>query len=556
MARRLCFACVAAAAVAAPGSVAAQTPQAFPREVLEPQVPRPPRPEAQPGLQVTPPPVPGAPAAGGPSFVLEGLDIEGSSVYDPATLEALVADRIGQPVDFAGLRAITDRIEALYRDDGYLAVRAVIPAQRIAGGRGRVEIIEAAVREVVIQGELGRAEAEVRRILSRLVDLKPLRSADTERQLLLARDLPGVSLLAALRPREGEAPGELVLLVEGALTPVEGFVSFSNFASDFAGPFVATLGGSVNSLAFSGDRLQLVGLAALDPGEELLGQFTYDVPLVIDGLRLRVSASNSVSETGAELEPLDIDYRSEIIRAGLEYQLIRSRARSVSVGGGLEYVHQESNALIEAIAVDEDLRVLFLGADIVESDVFGGTLDAGVEMRHGLDALGANERGDPNLTGVGDTDPQFVSAGFDVFYGRALPAGFSLQSQVTAQVSSGELPTFERFSLGNYTLGRGFDPGAVSGDHGVAGGLTLNYALDLAELSFVTAPSLFAFAEGGRVWNDGAADSLGLASVGAGARWQLFERVDVEAFVAVPVESSDGVDEDDVQGLFRVTTFF
>lgn len=547
---------LASAVAAVPAAAIAQTPQPFPREILEPQVPEQPRPEVQEGLAVTPPPAPEAPPPGGPTFVLEGLDIRGSSVYDAATLEALVADRIGEPVDFAGLRSITDRIEALYREDGFLAVRAVIPAQRIAEGRVRVEIIEAAIRDVVIRGELGRAEPEVRRILAELVDRKPLRSADTERQLLLARDLPGVSLLAALRPREGEAPGELVLLVEGALTPVEGFVSFSNFASEFAGPFVATLGGSVNSLAFSGDRLQAVGLAALDPGEELLGQLTYDVPLVLDGLRLRVSASNSVSETGGELEPLDIDYRSEIIRAGLEYQLIRSRARTVSVGGGLEYVHQESNALIEAIAVDEDLRVLFFEAGVVESDVVGGTLDAGVEVRHGLDALGANERGDDNLTGIGDTNPQFVAAGFDLFYGRALPAGFSLQSQVAAQVSSGSLPTFERFSLGNYTIGRGFDPGSVTGDHGVAASVTLSYAFDIPEIPNVSGTEVFSFVDTGRVFSEGIDSSAGLTSWGLGARWQLFEQVSAEVFVAVPVQASDIVADDNPSGLFRVTTFF
>ncbi len=556
MARRQCLAVIAAGAILAPVASPAQTPQAFPREVLEPQVPQQPRPQVQEGLQVTPPPVAEAPAAGGPTFTLEGLDVQGSTVYGAADFDALVADSIGQPVDFAGLRTITDRIEALYRDDGFLAVRAVVPAQRIAGGRVRIEVIEASVREVVIQGELGRAEPEVRRILSQLIDRKPLSSVDTERQLLLARDLPGVSLLAALRPRGNEAPGELVLLVEGALTAVDGFLSFSNFASDFAGPFVATLGGSVNSLAFSGDRLQLVGLAALDPGEELLGQLIYDVPLVVDGLRLRVSASNSISESGAELEPLDIDYRSEIIRAGLEYQLIRSRARTVSVGGGLEYVHQESNALIEAIEVDEDLRVLFFEAGLVESDVFGGTLDAGVEVRHGLNVLGANERGDDNLTGVGDTNPQFVSAGFDFLYGRALPAGFSLQSELSAQVSSGSLPTFERFSLGNYTIGRGFDPGSLTGDHGVAASVTISYALDLPEIPNVSGTELFSFVDTGRVFSEGLSGSAGLTSWGAGARWQLFEQVSAEVFLAVPVQASDIVQDDNPSGLFRVTAFF
>lgn len=533
---------------------AGQASQIYTREVIEAQ--RPERgPSVDDGAALS---VPDQPrdqvAAGGPQFQLNGLAIEGSSVYGLAELDALVADLIGKPIDFAGLRAVTDRIEQLYRADGYLAVRAVIPAQRIQGGTVRVVIVEGSVSELVLRGELGRAEAEVRRLLEPLVGAKPLNSADAERALLLARDVPGVSLLAALRPKPSDTPGELVLLVEAALTPLDGFVSFSNFASEFAGPYIFTAGGGANSVVFSGDRLELVALTALDKGEQLLGQLAYEVPLGVDGLRFRIQGSNVVSETGSILQPLDIDYRSQVLRATIGYDVIRSRARTVTVAAGFEAIHQESNAAVRAIEIDEDLRVPFFSARIIENDFFGARLDAGTELRFGIDAFGANEEGDPNLTGLGDTDPQFVSAAFDVDYRRALPAGFSLQSRVLGQVSTGDLPTYERFSLGNYTIGRGYEPGALAGDHGVGLSLTLSYGFDIPELSWVTTPEAFGFFDIGRVWNDGEGD--GLSSVGLGARWQMFDQVDAEVFVAVPVQSADIVDDDDVSGLFRVTTFF
>ncbi|MEM9145365.1 MAG: ShlB/FhaC/HecB family hemolysin secretion/activation protein [Pseudomonadota bacterium] len=554
MARQLsgAFLCGVLALVA--GDAVGQASSIYTREVIEAQRPdRFGQQAADPGLAVPEAPLPDV-ATGGPQFQLNTLAIEGSSVYDAARLEALVADLVGKPIDFAGLKGATDRIERLYRDDGYLAVRAVIPAQRIEGGIVRVVIVEGTVAELQLRGELGRAEPQVRALLEPLVGAKPLRITDAERQLLLARDVPGISLLAALRPKPSDIPGQLVLLVEGALTPLDGFVSLSNFASDFAGPYVFTAGGGANSVAFSGDRLELVALTALDIGEQLLGQLTYQVPLAVDGLRLRVEGSNTVSETGDILEPLDIDYRSQVLRAGLEYDVIRSRARTVTVGGGFEAIHQESNAAISAIAIDEDLRVLYGQARLIEADLFGGRFDGSTELRFGVDAFGANEEGDPNLTGLGDTDPQFFSAAFDLNYIRPLPAGFSVQGRVLAQVSSGDLPTYERFSLGNYTIGRGYEPGALAGDNGIAGSLTLSYGLDLPQLPWVTTPEVFGFLDVGQVWNDGEGD--GLSSLGFGARWQMFEQLDAEVFVAVPVDSSDIVEDDDVGGLFRVTTFF
>ncbi len=547
----------AAIAAGLGGAPPAAAQQLFPREVIEPQIPERPEslaPEAPALVPERARPEP-APAPAGPSFVLQGVEFRGSSVYDAARLEALVADRIGEPVDFAGLKAIADRVEALYAEDGYLAVRAVIPAQRIAGGRVRVEIVEAAIAEVVIRGDLGRAEPAVRQSLETLVGRRPLQGAEAERALLLARDLPGVNLIAALRARRSETPGELVLLVEGTQAAVDGFFSLSNFASEFAGPVVATAGAAVNSALLSGDRFEVVGLASLDVGEQALAQLSYDAPTGIEGLRLSLRGSATYSATGGPLEDLGIDYRSQVVRAGADYTILRSRARTLTASGGFEWIHQDSDARFDPIEIEEDLRVFYAGLRLVESDLGGGLLDARGDLRLGVEALGASADGDPGLSRGGSADPSFVSAAAEASYRRALPAGLSLRARVSGQVSSGRLPSFETFSLGSYTIGRGFDPGTLTGDHGLGASLELAYALPIPTYDAFASPSAFGFVDTGRVWNEDGPDA-GLTSLGAGLRWQLFERVDAELMVAVPVQSADFVDEDSVKGLFRLTTFF
>ncbi len=527
----------------------------FPREAVEPQLPeRPAAPRPGPALRVDEPERQ-RPQAGGPQFVLEDVAFEGSSAYDAARLRALIADKIGQPVDFTGLQEITDRVEALYRADGFLAVRAVIPAQRIAGGQVRVTIVEASISEVLLRGELGRAEPQIRRELERLVGVKPLSAAAAERALLLARDLPGVNLLAALRARESEVPGDLILLVEGTHAPLDGFVSVSNLASEFAGPTVFTGGAALNSLGFSGDRLDAVALTSLDIGEQVLGQLTYSAPTGVEGLRLFAAASLTYSETGGPLSDLNVVYRSQIVRAGLDYAVIRSRARTLGLRGGFEAIRQDSDALFDPIEVDENLRVFFTDLRFIESDLGGGILDTTTALRLGVEALGASSEGDAGLTGGPDTDPSFFSAGVSADYRRPLPFDLAVTGRVRGQVSTGNLPSIETFSLGNYTIGRGFDPGALTGDHGLAASLELAYALPIEGIEALAAPEAFGFVDTGRVWNEDGLDA-GLTSVGAGARWQLFERVAAEVYVAVPVQSSDLVDEDDVRGLFRLTTFF
>ncbi|MGF1445042.1 MAG: ShlB/FhaC/HecB family hemolysin secretion/activation protein [Pikeienuella sp.] len=487
--------------------------------------------------------------------MLQGVAFVGATAYDEARLRELIADKLGRPVDFGGLREITDRIEALYRADGFLAVRAVIPAQRIQSGVVQIRIIEAQIADVVVRGDLGRAEPEVRALLEPLIGQRPLSAAAAERALLLARDLPGVNLLAALRARQGETPGELVLLVEGTLAAVDGFASVSNLASEFSGPTAFTAGAAVNSAFLSGDRLEAVGLTSLDIGEQVLGQFSYDFPTGIAGLRGVVEGSITYSETGGPLSELDLTYRSQIVRVGGEYTIIRSRARTVTAEGGLEVIHQTSDALFDPIEIDEDLRVFYAGGRVIEADLAGGLLDARLGLRVGVEALGASSEGDPGLTRGPQTDPSFVSAQFNADYRRALPLGLVLTGRASGQASTGNLPSLETFSLGNYTIGRGFDPGSLTGDHGLAASLELAYPLAILEIAPIAAPEAFGFVDTGRVWNDGGVDA-GLTSLGAGARWQVFDRVSAEVFVAVPVQSSDLVQDDDIRGLFRLTTFF
>ena len=281
----------------APIAPAEPTTTVFPREIVRPEVPERVA-DVEPVL--APEPAAAAPAAapGAPAFVLRRVIVEGSTAFDPARLEAAVSEWLGRRATFADLQAIADAIERLYRDEGYLATRAVIPPQEIADGALRVRIVEGVIDAIALRGDLGGAERRVRELLEPLVGVRPLRWEAVERRLLLARDLPGVSLLAALRAAETEQEGALVLVVDATLDPKDGFASLSNYSSDTAGPWVLTAGGGGNSVFLSGDRLQALGLLAAEIGEQEVGLVSYQAPAFTDGLTLEATASVTRSEPG------------------------------------------------------------------------------------------------------------------------------------------------------------------------------------------------------------------------------------------------------------------
>lgn len=532
----------------------AQTATPFPREILTPEAPE--RadptapalvvPEGQAGVSVP---------DSGASFVLRGVEITGSSVYDDATLQAAVAGWIGRPARFSDIRALSDAIEALYRDDGYLATRAVVPAQEIEGGVLRVTIIEGVIETIALRGDLGRAEPKVRELLAPLVGRKPLKWAEAERRLLLARDLPGVSLIASLRAVGSDSAGGLALVVDAGHDPFDAFLSTSNYSSPSVGPWVVTGGAGANSLLVPGDRLEGIGLFTPDIGEQEVVLLSYEVPVLTDGLVLRASGSATWSEPGDVLDFLEIDYNAWTARIEAEYAMLRTRERSFWLSAGLDATWQESD--VEAfpfldLDIDEELRVAFVGGRYVTNQLLGGVTDIKASVRKGLSILGASEEGDDGLSPPG-SDPEFLSAQASVDFDRALTPDWTLATRVAGQVGD-DLPSLERFSLGNYTIGRGFEPGLATGDSGIAGSVEVERHFDYAVTGRVSGTSAFGFLEGGKAWIDDGDESV--ASVGLGLRATVFDRIDLEGALAVPLDKPRFDENSDVRFLFRAQTLF
>jgi len=80
---------------------------------------------------------PGAP------FEVKTVRISGNTLFDTATLHALVADAEGKSLTLSQLSELAARITGYYHNHGYPLARAIIPAQVIRNGIVNLEIIEA-----------------------------------------------------------------------------------------------------------------------------------------------------------------------------------------------------------------------------------------------------------------------------------------------------------------------------------------------------------------------------------------------------------------------------
>src|SRR5690606_23554183 len=111
--------------------------------------------------------------------------------------------------------------------------------------------------------------------------------------------------------------------------------------------------------------------------------------------------------------------------------------------------------------------------------------------------------------------------------------GLNLYVAAQGQISADRLLSSEEFGVGGSQWGRGYDPGEISGDHGMATTVELQFG-GPANIAILRGYQIFAFWDYGKIWNDDQADKVAgtdeesLMSAGAGIRLNFLNTVSGE----------------------------
>jgi hemolysin activation/secretion protein len=524
---------------------------AVPRQIAPPSLSAPPLERVTPltpGIPSPPPgiEVPEAPAAAPPpgseSIFLtpSGFAVEGVTVYPPERIQRLTAPLVGRRIAASEVFALAQRIERLYRDDGYFLTVVFVPQQQIADGTVRIRVVEGYIASVVIEGDPGPARARIERILNRITESRPARIDQVERQLLLADDTPGTGLRSVLR--RGSIPGASEMVVQITHTPFDAVAAIDNRGSRFQGPQQAYGNLGLNSPTRFGDRLEAQFFTTLDREQNFL-QGNYIIPLTDSGLRLRAFGGAGRSEPGMELR--DIGYENDIGVGGvaLLYPLIRTRDRNLTLGADFNFynsrtsVGRASPLSGKVLQGQSDVRPLRFGFDGDLRDSWNGLNRVSLRFSKGLDIFDPTAPTNPRNDRPG-SDPLFgkVTGELSRLQGLWAAEAWSLNllGVVAGQYTSDILPSSERFYLGGDRLGRGYWNGEVAGDRVLAGTIELqfNFSMinDLDQPESLIPVQLYAFYDVGGARNLSPIDIpwQRIASGGLGARVDVSQRVSFE----------------------------
>ncbi len=484
-----------------------------------------------------------AAAASDVRFDVRGFRIVGASVIAEERLKGALAEFAGQPMTLADIYRAADRLTKVYADAGYALSFALVPVQDVADGIVVINIIEGTVDAITVEikGSAGlvgkdRLIRTLERRFAGLINSGPVRIDDIERAVLNSRDLGGMDVTMVVRPSE-QTDGAASLLIIADLDPIVLDFQFDDRLRSAFGDYRSRATLRVNSMLIPGDQLILDGRTSIPAGGFVSGFVRYQAPIGSSGLTgtLDYSRARSRGRDGL-LDLLDFEGNEEVVRAGMQYPIQRTRTASTFVNISATAINSESG-FFGLTLIDDNIRTVEVSAshDWAASDGSVGLVS--VSLNQGFKGFGATGRFNPlRSRSTGRPDFTSVTTALDLRGPIGVPnTAIRVNLEMQAGLHGAALAASE-CNYGGDRFGRAFDFGALGGEHCLTAMVEVTHSVQLTD-GFVLQP--FMFADAGTAWQSGRLD-IGEArtsevwSAGLGARLALPYGLSAEAYAAWP----------------------
>jgi hemolysin activation/secretion protein len=470
-------------------------------------------PAASPALNLQAPAV-RQDGSGGAVIPVQSISFTGNTQYTSGALSAVLVDAVGKTYDLAALQALTHRITAHYRSDGFSFARALLPVQPMNGGVLIIEILEGRYGSIKAIGNDKRAgNAQI--FLDKLQTGEVIQSASLERAALILADLPGFKTTPLIRPGQEVGTGDLDVNVERD-ERYSGTLGFDNYGNRYTGRSIGHLDLNLNSPFLLGDQLTLNMLYSEE--KMWLGAFNYSLPLGGSGVRANVGYAHIYYELGQEFARRESYGTAKVGSAGVSYPIIRSQRTNLDVA--VTYQHKELNDSNDITFSSDTNRSdsLPISFNFDRRDQFagGGITYGTVSWTHGdLTVASANRAID---SASAKTAGSFDKINLDFARLQKLPANMTLFFRVSAQWAGNNLDSSEKFGLGGVNGIRAYPSAESYGDEGALAQLEVRYTINrFAPYVFYDAGTLNINHE---TWTAGN-NKRRLAGVGLGLRFNM-----------------------------------
>ncbi|MEP5187294.1 MAG: ShlB/FhaC/HecB family hemolysin secretion/activation protein [Marinomonas sp.] len=473
--------------------------------------------------------------AGDASGVTIGaVSVNSRSQIPPELLAAGYEQFIGQNADQKTLQELASAVSEAARSGGYVFASAQILPQAIKLGVVSVSLDPGAIDEVRI---IGSQNKRLRKVLDKL-RCEAARSDIVERQLLLAGDLPGITLNGSSYLQEN---GKGILVVTVSEDRSSGYASLDNHGPNTLGPIRARLRLDIAGLLSDSDAVTTSVISSIaEPKELTYVSLRYTNVLGDGDTSVGFSASAGRTRSGSSLRALGLEGRNRYASVFASHALKRSNDLNLWLNAELAYLQSEQTLSNSLFQQDEIVTASLNFAG--NYNVGTGRIYGGIGVTQGLGILGANSAADP-LSSRPNSSGQFTKAHFWINSILNLGQGFSTRLAATGQIASKPLLAPHEIAVGGPNFGRGFDYSERFGDEGILGLAEIRKDFNKVA-NWLNWLQVYGFVDGGYVSNIGTGFGDGsLLSTGGGFRAQI-GKFDLGVEAAAPV-NEDRFESDD-----------
>jgi len=247
------------------------------------------------------------------------------------------------------IETVADTITRYYRERGFILAKAYIPKQHVRDGVVTITLLLGELGEVNIQNNKRYSNSLLKRVFTPSI-AKPVTNDSVEQGLYLLNDLPGLSVNGYFEP--GAQVGDTKLNVNvNSESWYDANIRVDNHGSERSGEYRAYADFYLHNPLTIGDQIQLGVLSSFSPNNSTYGSFRYSLPLYAPSLRLSIGASTNDfaigagnsenSQANSQATKVEIEGKSFVTDANVEYKLRRSRVENHSIGLSVSQVESD-----------------------------------------------------------------------------------------------------------------------------------------------------------------------------------------------------------------------
>ena len=410
------------------------------------------------------------------TIFLNEISFSGNKRYLDDRLLKFFDELIGKDVTFSDLSNASLNIQSLYRENGYITTRVIIPKQDFLNGKIKIAIIESYLEDIIINGGTEGTRKYIKYMTSNILKdnqkNKIFKFDDLERQLLLIKKNDLGELTSTLT--KGSTVGTSLLIINIDPKPLNLSAFANTDISNNLGDYVVGFKSSYTTKTKSPLKIGTSAKYAFPIPDGLTSGLLYlEKPITKKGLSLNSIYAYSSTKT-KDLFPLTSGESinrgtSEYISLGISYPFVLKRNTEIGmdISTTIQNSHQDlyqDNVKSNNVSTDR-IRAFRVGLNGRKSlkrsyNTARFLFSQGIE---GWDDTLTSDQQKSNLNSKANFSTYKIDLSRQQYIGNS---GLALEFNASGQIASDPLPTPEKFSFGGPDYGRGFSNSHIFGDAG------------------------------------------------------------------------------------------